>query len=133
MSHFTTVETRIHDLVALEKALEDMGYEFTRAEEGQKVVVRGYEGDITQEEMCIRASRTYDIGVRVTEQGVQFIADWWGVETTRGVSEADFIQQVTKRYAYHKVKGELADRGYTVTEEEESETGEIHIKVRGWK
>ena len=132
MSDFTTGETQIHDLVALEKALEDLGYEFTRAEEGQKVVVRGYEGDITQEEMCIRASRTYDIGVRVTEQGVQFIADWWGVESSRGVSEAEFVQTVTQRYAYHKVKSELAERGYTVTEEEEAETGEIHIKVRGW-
>ena len=32
MSHFTTVETKITDLVCLERALKDLGYAFSRGE-----------------------------------------------------------------------------------------------------
>jgi hypothetical protein len=132
MSHFTTVETKIKDLVALELALKDLGYTFTHAEAGQQVVVRGYQGQTLGAELSIHASKTYDIGVKVTDKGVVFVADWWGVETTRGVAEKDFIQKVTQRYAYHKVMAEIKKRGYTLTEEEQTEDNQIRIKVRSW-
>ncbi len=112
MSHFTKVETKIKDLVCLKKALKDLGYEFTEAEQG--VQVRGYLDQTTTAEMSIKASKTYDIGVSATASGYEFVADWWGVETTRGVTQEAFVKAVTQRYAYHKVLSEVAKQGYTV-------------------
>ena len=132
MSHFTTVETKINDLVALKRALKDLNFAFTEAEAGQFVQVQGYQGQKTEADLVIHASKTYDIGVQVTEKGVQFVADWWGVETTRGVAEKDFIQQVKQRYAYHKVMAEIKKRGYTLTEEEQTDENQIRIRVRAW-
>lgn len=130
MSHFTTVQTRITDLVCLKQALTDLGYQFVEAEAGQAVQVRGYLEQQEKADLVVKASRTYDIGVRVTREGVVFVADWWGVETTRGVTEQQFVQAVTQRYAYRKVRQELATRGYTLASEETTEEGAIHLKVR---
>ncbi len=132
MSHFTTVKAKIHDLVALKKALDDLGYTYTEAEGGQ-AVVRGYQGDTTSAALSIHASKTYDIGVQVTPEGVDLVADWWGVETTRGVTEEEFVQQVQQRYSYHKVMSELEKRGYTIVSEEENADQQIRIKVRSWE
>ena len=41
MSHFTNVETKINDLVALKAALEELGMEFEQGTESQLVKVRG--------------------------------------------------------------------------------------------
>ena len=130
MSHFTTVQTQIHDLVCLKQAIEDLGYAFTEASAHQTARVRGYLDQKEQADLVIQASRTYDIGVRVTENGVVFVADWWGVETTRGVTEQQFVQAVTQRYAYRKVRQELASRGYTLASEETTADQSIHLKVR---
>ncbi len=130
MSHFTTVQTKIHDLVCLKQALEDLGYAFAEAEAGQTVKVRGYLDQKEPADLVIQASRTYDIGVRVTKEGVMFVADWWGVETTRGVTEQQFVQAVTQRYAYRKVRQELTKQGYTLASEETTEDQSIHLKVR---
>ncbi|NOZ02430.1 MAG: DUF1257 domain-containing protein [Deltaproteobacteria bacterium] len=130
MSHFTTVQTKIHDIVCLKEALKDLGFEFTEAKAGEKVHVRGYLGNKAEADLSIHVSKTYDVGVRVTSKGVRFVADWWGVETTRGIDEQEFVKLVTKRYSYHKVKKELANKGYTIATEEETEDQSIHIKVR---
>jgi len=130
MSHFTTVQTKIHDVVCLKEALKDLGFQFTEAESGHKIQVRGYQGQKAEADLVIHASKTYDVGVRVTSKGVKFVADWWGVETTRGLEEEEFVKLVTKRYSYHKVKKELKKKGYTIALEEEIEDKSIHLKVR---
>ena len=132
MSHFTKVKAKIRDFVALKKALDDLGYTYTESEAGE-AVVRGYQGDNTKASLSIHASRTYDIGVQVTEDGVDLVADWWGVETTRGVTEEEFLKSLQQRYSYHKVMLELDKRGYTVTSEETNEDNQIRIKVRSWE
>ncbi len=132
MSHFTKVETKIRDLVCLEQALDDLGFGHTRAEAGNLARVRGYQGQSTEAELVVHASRTYDVGVQVDAQGnVGFVADWWGVETTRGLTEKDFVSQVTARYSYHKVIKELRARGYAYTEEKQDDR--VHIKVISWR
>ena len=132
MSHFTKVETKIRDLVCLKQALEDLGFRFTEAKAGQQAVVKGYQGQTTEAELVIHASRTYDVGVQVDADGnVGFVSDWWGVETTRGLTEQEFVSQVTARYSYHKVIKEIKERGYEYTEEKEDDR--IHIKVTSWQ
>jgi hypothetical protein len=132
VSHFTTVKTKIRDLTCLKRALEDLAYEFTEATEEELVRVRGYQGETTEAVLSVRASKTYDIGVKVTEDGTyEFIADWWGVETTRGVGEEEFIKKLTQRYSYHKVMEEIRKKGYTL-EEEVNEDDTIQLRVRSW-
>ncbi len=130
MSHFTTVQTKINDVVCLAEVLKALGYAVTQAAEGQKLNVKGYQGQKAEADMVIHASKSYDIGVRVGAKGVQFIADWWGVETTRGIDEQQFVQRVTQRYAQTKVKQELEKRGYTLAVEETAADQSIHIRVR---
>jgi len=133
MSHFTTVETKIKDLVCLKRALKDLNIQFSEATQEQQVQVKGYQGQTMDALMSIHISKSYDIGVKVDQKGnVQFVADWWGVETTRGWAEDEFIKKVTKRYSYHKVMQEIKDRGYTLETEEVKEDESIQIKVRTW-
>lgn len=131
MSHFTKVETKIKNLVSLKAALKDLGYEFTEAEQG--VEVRGYLGTKTKADLCIRASKTYDVGVVATETGYQFVSDWWGVETTLGKTQEEFVKQVTQRYAYHQVLSEVAKMGYTIETDEVKDDTTISLTVRKWQ
>ena len=133
MSHFTAVKTKIKDLTCLVRALKDLNYNYTEGTEEQLVHVLGYQGQKTDAILSIHVSKTYDIGVRLTADGTyEFIADWWGVETTRGITEEDFIKQLTQRYSYQKVMEEIKKRGYTIDTEEEKEDETIHIRVRTW-
>ncbi len=133
MSHFTSVKTKIKDLVCLVRALKDLGYAHTEAEEEQTVRVLGYQGQTTDAVVSIHASKTYDIGVKLTADGTyEFVADWWGVETTRGVTEEEFIQKLTQRYSYHKVMEEIQKRGFTIEEEKTEEDETIKVRVRTW-
>ncbi len=129
MSHFTTVKTKIRDMVCLRQALEDLDYQFSEAEEG--VSVKGYHGQTLKADIAIHASKTYDVGVQVTEQGIELVADWWGVETTRGLTEEAFANQLTQRYAYHKIVKEVKARGFAL-EDETEEDNHIQLTVRKW-
>ena len=132
MSHFTSVKTKIRDLICLKRALDDLAYTYDEATDEQLVTVRGYQGETTEAVLSIRASKTYDIGVKATQDGTfEFVADWWGVETTRGVGEEEFIKKLTQRYSYHKVMEEIRKKGYTL-EEEVSEDDTIQLRVRTW-
>ena len=78
MSHFTQVETKINDLVALKAALEELGLAFEEATEDQLVKVRGWKGSTLTAEAKIKASKSYDIGLQLTEEGTyKLVADWY--------------------------------------------------------
>ena len=68
----------------------------------------------------------------MTAKGIEFVADWWGVETTAGISQKEFMQKVTQKYSYYKVLEELKKKGYLLEEEETKEDKTIHIKLRKW-
>jgi hypothetical protein len=131
MSHFTTVKTKIKDLVALREALKDLNINFTDSTDEVGATVKGYQGDTQEARISIHISKSYDIGVKVDAQGnVSFAADWWGVETTRGWSEEEFLQKITRKYSYHKVLKEIEDRGYELESTETKEDETIQIRVR---
>jgi hypothetical protein len=132
MSHFTKCELKLTNLAAIKKALADLQIQFAEAEEGQSVTVRGYRGDTLQAKMSINMG-TYDIGVVANPDGTyELSADWWGVETTKGVSEAEFSAQLNQRYQYHNVKQACEEKGYSLEEELNEEDGSIRLVVRKW-
>jgi hypothetical protein len=132
MSHFTKCALKMTNLAALKKALADMQLKYTEAEQGQSVMVRGYRGDKLQAAISIDMGR-YDVGVIDNQDGTYDItADWWGVETTKGVSEEEFKNTLSQKYQYHNVKQACEDKGYAVEEEVNEEDGSIRLVVRKW-
>lgn len=132
MSHFTKCELKMTNLAAIKKALEDLGHNFKMAEENQSVVVRGWRGQTLEGAISIDMGK-YDIGVVATEQGTyDIVADWWGVETSKGITEQEFKDQLNRRYQYHNVLQACEGKGYTVEEEVNEEDGTIQLVVRKW-
>lgn len=132
MSHFTKCALKMTNLLAIKKALEDMKLGFTEAEQGQAVTVRGYRGDTLKAAISVDMGR-YDVGVIANQDGTYDItADWWGVETTKGVSEEEFKHQLSQRYQYHNVKMACEEKGYSVEEEVNEEDGSIRLVVSKW-
>ena len=130
MSHFTTVKTKLKDLVCVKQAVEDLGLTFVESEE--EIEVRGYQSAVEKSKMVIRATQNYDIGVKQTAQGFELVADWWGIEMETGVKEEAWVDRFNQRYAYHKVLKEIKSRGFTL-EEEVEEKQEVKLVVRKWQ
>ena len=132
MSHFTKCELKMTNLAAIKKALADLEVNFTEAGQTQGVTVRGYRGDTLQAAISIDMGK-YDIGVVANAEGTyDLTADWWGVETTKGVSEEEFKHRLSQRYQYHNVKMACEGKGYAVEEELNEEDGSIQLVVRKW-
>jgi hypothetical protein len=132
MSHFTKCDLKMTNLEAIKKALEDLAVPFVAETQGQAAVVRGYRGQTLDAAIKIDMGK-YDIGVVRADDGTfDLVADWWGVETTKGVSEEEFKNQLSQRYAYHNVKIACEAKGYTVEEETNEEDGTINLVVRKW-
>jgi hypothetical protein len=133
MSHFTKCNMKITNLVALRRALEDLKYNFTQAEQGQHVEVRGWRGQKLNAEIAINMGK-YDIGVVQNENGTyDLVADWWGVETTQGITEQEFSEELNQRYAYQRVLEACEQQGYEMTEQKDEETGEIKLVATKWE
>ena len=134
MSHFTTVQSKINNLMRLELVLKELGFAYSKAEAEELLHVKGYLGQKTKAKLVIHASKTYDIGVNVDAQtgNVTFVADWEFIEMTAGYNQDEFTRKVTQRYAYHTVKEEVTKRGYTLEEETVDDKQQIHIKVSSW-
>ena len=133
MSHFTQVETKINDLVALKAALQEMGMELEEATQGQLVKVRGWKGSTLTAEAKIQASQSYDIGLQLTGDGTyRLVADWWGIEEETNQEAQKLQQKITQCYAKHKVKAEVARQGFTLDQEQVEADGTIKLSVSKW-
>ncbi|HKE17920.1 MAG TPA: DUF1257 domain-containing protein [Kofleriaceae bacterium] len=132
MSHFTKCDLKMTNLEAIKRALQDMELAAVEAAEGQSVSVRGYRGQTMDAALSISMG-TYDVGVVRADDGTfDLVADWWGVETTKGVSEEEFKTRLRQRYAYHNVLIACEAKGYAVEEEVNQEDGSIQLVVRKW-
>lgn len=132
MSHFTTVATKITNLVALKRALEKLKLRYTEAEAGQPVEIRGWKGQKTTAELCINMGK-YDIGLVKQEDGTYtMVADWWGVEVTTGKTEQEVAEELNREYAYQTVVIACEDQGYQIESQEVAEDGTVKLSVSKW-
>jgi hypothetical protein len=130
MSHFTTVETKINDLACLCEALDDLEMSYST----EDLTVRGWKGATEKADMVVRSGSKYDIGVRRLQNGFyELFADWWGVETTTGKTQAEVMQPILQRYAYRKIKKEISARGFQIAQEKSTGKKEIKLTVRRWQ
>ncbi len=130
MSHFTKVQTQITDLVCLKKALDALGWKYKHEEAG--VTVRGWKGATMQAEIAIDMGK-YDVAVVKAENGgYELVADWWGIETTRGATEQEIAKEINSKYAYQKVVAAVEDAGYTIDENAVQKDGTVKLNVSKW-
>jgi S1-C subfamily serine protease len=130
MSHFTKVATKINNLVALMRALDELGWKYTHGEEG--VTVRGWRGQTSKAEISIDMGK-YDIGVVKQEDGTYSLeADWWGVETSKGLKEEEVVTQLNAKYAYQRVLQAVEEQGYTIDTNNVSADGTVKLTVSKW-
>lgn len=132
MSHFTKCELKLKNRDAVEKAIDDLDLPCRKAEKGESVSVRGWRGQTHEAHMAVDMG-TYDVGVVENDDGTyDLVADWWGVETTKGVTEDEFKEKLGQRYAYHQVMTACAEKGYDLQSETNEEDGSIRLVARKW-
>jgi hypothetical protein len=132
VSHFTKVATKINNLVALKRALEKLGWKYAAAEQG--VEVRGYKGQKITAELSIDMGK-YDVGVvRAADGNYTLVADWWGIETTRGKTEQEVVEELNKEYAYQRVVQACEEQGYQIQPEDiqQLEDGTVRLVASKW-
>lgn len=132
MSHFTKVATKINNLTALKRSLEKLGWKYSAAEQG--VEVRGYKGQKITAEVSIEMGK-YDVGVVRAEDGTYtLVADWWGIETTRGKTEQEVVEELNREYAYQRVVQACEEQGYQIQPEDiqQLEDGTVRLVASKW-
>ena len=126
MSHFTTIQTQIKDLDALEHACGDMGYELL-----SDTPCRGYAGVQRTAHRVIKLEGPYDIAVDPSPQiegGFDLTTDWWGGHVERQVGAG--FGRLLQNYGIAKTTLEARQRGLRVTSHLE-ESGSVLLILEG--
>ncbi|MBI5911280.1 MAG: DUF1257 domain-containing protein [Betaproteobacteria bacterium] len=127
MSHFTQVQTVIRDQTLLEETLRQLNYQF---QSGERVVIRGYQGNQEFAQVVIDTGGAYDIGFqRQADQSFAVCADWWGVRNKTKLREESFLQELNRTYAHLAVKQQVIKQGLIIEEENILPNGEIELVV----
>ena len=127
MSHFTTIRTVIRDKALLCDSLRHLHHNF---QEGERVLIRGYQGNTAHGEVVVNTGCQYDIGFqRQQDQTFAVCADWWGVHNNTRIREAEFLRQINQTYQHLAVRRQVELHGYIVEEERVLANGEIEIVV----
>ncbi len=124
MSHFTRIQTRLAAREHLMKALQDLGHV---AREG-RLEIRGFQGIRTTVDIMIPTGTAgYDIGFQKVGDCYEMVADWWGLDT---LDQEQFLQQLTRAYAYNAVRAQLDQQGFSLVEEEQTAEQGIRLTLR---
>ena len=112
-------------------ALDQLGWKYKASEQG--VEVRGWRGQTTKAEIAIDMGK-YDVGVVKQEDGTYALeADWWGVETTRGLKEEEVVKELNAKYAYQRVVAAVEEQGYTIDQNAVQADGTVKLTVSKWE
>ena len=127
MSHFTRVKTVIRDQIVLEDTLRQLHYRF---QSGERVPIRGYQGNTEYGQVVIDNGSRYDIGYqRQADDSFAVCADWWGVQGNTQLKENTFLEEVNRTYAHLTVKKQVLEQGFIIEEEKILPNGEIELVV----
>ncbi len=127
MSHFTSVETKMHNKAHLKAALVKGGYQIEECETGQ-VTVNGFMDETLSAEFKIRTKTKYDIGFVKNAQGnYEIVGDWELLPHVSGIEQESFTHWLKKEYALTSITQTAANMGLTLGEMTESEDGTIEL------
>ncbi len=126
MSHFTTIQTQIRDVEALEAACAELGVELLRNTEA-----RGFANSSRHGELVVRLKGPYDIAANRAEGApesapYELATDWWNghVEAEVGPNYGRLLQL----YGVHKTMQEASRKRLRATRHEEAD-GSIRITL----
>lgn len=126
MSHFTTIQTQIRDVEALEAACAELGVELLRNTEA-----RGFANSTRHGQLVVRLKGPYDIAANQVEEApenapYELATDWWNghVEAEVGPNYGRLLQL----YGVHKTMQEASRKRLRVTRHQESD-GSIRITL----
>ena len=122
MSHFTRIKTKLRNLVLLERALRDLGYEPTAG----NVRVRGWHGESRRADLVVPMANHYDFGFRLVGDELVMMADEWGFRDNL----TEILGQITQRYAYHVCREQAEAQGFQVVGTETQADGSIRLVVQ---
>ena len=128
MSHFTTIKTQFAALEPLEKALADIAAQFGLSTVRQNATVTGWRGITTTADLVVSTRNPgYDLGFKKDGEHYGLVADWYGI---KDIDQTALTQSLTQRYAYHAVRQQLDQQGFALVEEDQQDTGAIHLVLR---
>jgi hypothetical protein len=127
MSHFTRIHTVVRDQTVLCDALRSLHYTF---QEGQRVPIRGYQGNRETGQVVVDPGGAYDIGFqRQADESFTICADWWGVKQATPIREDEFLRQINRTYTHLMVRQQVMREGLIIEEERILPNGEIELVV----
>jgi len=56
----------------------------------------------------------------------------WGIETTRGITEAEVAKEINSKYAYQRVVVAVEEAGYSIDENAVQKDGTVKLSVSKW-
>jgi hypothetical protein len=129
MSHFTTIKTTFTDAGPLEKALADVATQFGLSTVRKNAIVSGWQGITTTAELVVSTrNKGYDLGFKQEAGHYALVGDWYGI---KDIKQDALTQALTQRYAYHATVQKLVEeQGFSLVEEDQQETGAIHLVLR---
>ena len=126
MSHFTTIQTQIRDLDALQDACVDLGFKFL-----PNAKCRGYAGITRLAPHVIQLKGPYDIAVDPSPEkdgSYGLTTDWWDGHVAKEVGTG--YGRLLQSYGVHKTMREARARGLRSTRTVEAD-GSILLTLEG--
>ena len=117
MSHFTTIQTQIRDLDALNDACVEMGFKFL-----PNAKCRGYAGITRKAPHVIQLKGPYDIAVEPSQEkdgSYGLTTDWWDGHVVKEVGVG--YGRILQSYGVHKTMREARTRGLRSTRRVEAD------------
>ena len=126
MSHFTTIQTQIRDLDALQDACVELGFQFL-----SNAKCRGYAGMNRLAPSVIKLKGPYDIAVEPSPEKdgtYGLTTDWWDGHVAKevGIGYGRLLQS----YGIHKTMREARTRGLRVFRKQEQD-GSVLLTLEG--
>jgi len=134
MSHFIRILTQIREREHLVAALRDLHYQF---QEGENLVVRGYQSNRERAEIVVDTQCQYDIGFRRAGEVYEAVADWdYGVARNsplridgQPIQRDNFLRQINRQYAYNVIRDQIREQNLIVEEEQTLGNGDMVITL----
>lgn len=123
MSQFVKVRTQLRDLEVVKHALDDLGVQ--------------YEADKTFTHMWSGTRKKADLVIQTGGGSFALVGNDEGVLEAQGDNavlrrQRKLLDQISQRYAYHKVLGEATKAGFSLVEETRGADQVIRLVVRRW-
>lgn len=125
MSHFSSVKTQLRDLVLLERALRDLGYQPSTG----TVAARGWNGRTMPVDLVVPMYNGYDLGFKQVGDELEVVVDEWGFREDL----TELLGRVKQRYAYQLCVAQAEAQGFKVTGTEEQADGSIRLLVERYQ